>query len=329
MHEEEPDSPDWRTIFAEIIVGAQAKRFFSSHIGVSPITLARWSSGESQPRLDNIRQLLPLLSREQRNAILPSLIKEYPNLANQSDESDPLEVRQAQIPSAFYESILDAYTSSPLSQRFWTISNLVLQQALGQLDPDGTGLNLTIVQCIPPAPDGQVRSLIEVEGRGTPPWERVFKKQILFLGIETLAGFAVTKGHSCVSQRYEKRDPAQWLDWEQSAMAVPITHHEVGIAGCLLVSSVLPEYFLSFRKRLIERYAKLLVLAFRPEDFYPINDINLAVMPSYEVQRSITASFQQRVRQVVLESMRSERILSVREAELQVMKELETQLTHL
>src|SRR5260370_35488417 len=60
-----------------------------------------------------------------------------------------------------------AETSSVLL--FWTLCKHVLQHALFQLDRQHAGMSMTVVQCMPPAQDGTIKSRREVFGRGTPP----------------------------------------------------------------------------------------------------------------------------------------------------------------
>src|SRR5438067_5306589 len=113
--------------------------------------------------------MLRVIPAEYQRVMRESLAAELPAFSHllkdaQSDDSSQ------EIPSPFYTSVIDAYKTSPRMQLFWSISNLVLQQALGQLDSNQLGMEITIAQCMPPKEDGKVRSLRERAGRGTPPW---------------------------------------------------------------------------------------------------------------------------------------------------------------
>ena len=79
-----------------------------------------------------------------------------------------------EIPSAFYERVLQAYTSNPPLLRSSSIRITIIQQMLGHLDPISAGLAVSVSVCMPPTADGVVRSLREDMGRGTSPWHRLF-----------------------------------------------------------------------------------------------------------------------------------------------------------
>ena len=66
------------------------------------------------------------------------------------------------------------------------------------------------------------------------------------------------------------------------------------VAGSLLVLSTQRDHFLPTRCKLIESYAELIALAFAPEDFYEPRQINLGILPPYEVQRQYLSEFRKR-----------------------------------
>ncbi len=73
------------------------------------------------------------------------------------------------------------------------------------------------------------------------------------------------------------------------------------IAGCLLVSSTQPDYFLSqARQKLVQQYAELLLVAFEPANFYDLGSVDLGRIPPYEQQRSHLNNFRQRVADVMI-----------------------------
>src|SRR5579859_7458767 len=84
-----------------------------------------------------------------------------------------MQTEEAQIPAIFYESILNGSITLSPSLRFYSLASMVVQQALGHLDPQRLGLTVNVIQCMPPVGDvgvEKVRSLREVVGMGTPPW---------------------------------------------------------------------------------------------------------------------------------------------------------------
>ncbi len=85
------------------------------------------------------------------------------------------------------------------------------------------------------------------------------------------------------------------FELEQSAAAYPIL--SAGrIAGCLLVSSTEPFYFLPpARLNLVADYAHLISLAFAPEDFIEPSRIELRIMPLHREQKEHFGNFRKRL----------------------------------
>jgi hypothetical protein len=141
---------------------------------------------------------------------------------------------------------------------------------LAHLDPQQEGLSITIVRCTRPRPGQPVRSLHEFTGRGTPPWQSYLEIQPLLLGVESLAGVAVTQFRPRVDQNLREEAGftlALRTEWEESAMACPLIF-ENRIAGCSLVASTRVNYFTPARQQLIQDYTNLMVLAYDPGSFY-------------------------------------------------------------
>jgi hypothetical protein len=216
-------------------------------------------------------------------------------------------------------------------QRSWSVTKLILQQALGQLDPEQVGMAVTLVQCMPAAADGMVHSLRERSGYGTPPWRMNLEPYVIFLGAESLAGYAVSSCQSRIIQNSEEYNgmlPAHWVEWEKSAAAYPILRTGT-VAGCLLVSCTEPDYFLPFRRKLIQDYAELLSLVFDPVEYYNVERIQLAAMPYFHIQERYLAGFRRQVSQVLTQQMIEGQSISLAEAERRVWRQLEEQLISL
>jgi len=110
-----------------------------------------------------------------------------------------------------------------------------------------------------------------------------------------------------------------------SAAAIAIT--SMGkVAGSLLVSSSQPDYFLPTRCKLIEQYAELIALAFDPGDFYELEQIELAPLPSYEIQQPYLAGFRKRVNELMLQDTSSQHLMPIFEAEQIVWQQIEAEL---
>ena len=312
----------WRKLLENIIADAQVRQRIANELGVNPATLVRWARGETNPRHENLQRLLKALPAQQQT-LTRLLTEEFPAFDMQGGED-----RSERIPEEIYSRILHMYVNTRDEQRSWYMSDLITQLALGQLDPNHLGMAITLAHCMPPSGVAhRVRSLRQNAGRGTPPWNTYLDQELLFLGIESLAGYAVAVGHlvAVQSRAEQTRMSVRWEEWEESAVASPIL---LGgrVACCLIASSTQPEYFLEFRQKLIGQYTELLTLAFRSEEFYAYQDVELSLMPSYEVQRIRFSQFRQYLSDVLREASREQRPITAREAERIVWADLEAEL---
>lgn len=316
----------WREFLKELISIPTQRDRLANELGVRHITLTRWASGESNPRPKHIRQLLQVLPKEQYTQFYALLEQDkFPLLEASADSSS------SELPYDFIMQVHDIYATTPDSLRSWTIYRLILQHALRQLDPERLGMSITIVQCMPPAHDGRIHSLREITGQGTPPWEGNLEEKSIFLGAESLAGYAVTVFHPEAVQDLKTETtliPAYQTEYEISAIASPILFAN-RIAGCLLISSTQTNYFLSqARLSQINGYARLIALAFEPKEFYPPEIIQLNVMPSTSVQRQLFKTFRQRVHIIMRKAFEKEQTLSVKDAEQMAWQQLEDDLSN-
>jgi len=71
------DPSSWQDLLKDIISDPVARERLASMVGVRPITLYRWATGESSPRPINLRQLLSALPYEQRNRMAALLEEEH------------------------------------------------------------------------------------------------------------------------------------------------------------------------------------------------------------------------------------------------------------
>ncbi len=287
----------WRELLKSIISDPAERERIANEIGVRSITLTRWITNESTPRPHNLRQLLHALPKQHRDLLTSLLEEEHIDLTDTvvSEPSDEIDYQ-------FIRQVFEARATTPRSLLFWTLCRKVLQHALRRLDPERIGMAITVVQCMPFSAEGKVRSLRERMGLGTPPWAGDLEHQAIFLGAESLAGYVVTNCRQAVVNDLRESTnflPAYQTEYEVSALAHPLLYAN-GVAGCLLLSSTEPNYFLSeSRSSLIADYAQLITLAFTPEQFVPPEHVELRLMPRAEQQRKLFATFQQRVREVM------------------------------
>lgn len=319
----------WRMYLGTIISNPKEKQRIADELGVQPITLTRWVSGESAPRSQNLRHLLDVLP-QQRDDLL-GLIKKEEGFEEFSETARDDSLKD--IPPEFYTRVLAARASTTVNLRFWSISQIILQQAIAQLDPDRQGLALWVVRCMPKSGFySKVRSLRESVGIGTPPWGGNLEQRAMFLGAESLAGNVVTLCRPAVIENLDEENnlfPASRVDYEKSCAIFPILFAG-RIAGVLLASSAQYNHFLSqSRVALVQGYADLLSLAFEPEDFFDSDDIALCVMPWHNEQRKYFAPFRQRVSDTIIQAARDNHPLNNIQAEAVVWQQLEEELIQL
>ena len=315
------DSLTWRALLGKVIANPQERQRIAELMGVKPITLTRWSTQKSNPRLDNLRPLLDALPHH-REALKTLLVEDYPELLYNPPE---VESPPAEVPSTFYTS-----TTSPPILRNATICTLVLQQMLSHLDPHQHGMAVFIMLCVSSSPNQKVRSLRTTFGRGNPPWESHLEHHIGFLGAESQAGHAVRSGHSIIVQSQSERNwlyPAHMFDFEESVVATPLLLGDQ-TAGCLYVTSIRQQYFSQAYLDLIQAYVDLLVIAFEEADFYVFHQIELELMPPYSIQQPYLLQFRQRVAQKMIVSANEKKPLTRQMAELEVWQELENELLY-
>lgn len=319
----------WRDLLTLILNDPHEKQRLLEELGIRPITLNRWLDGDTMPRPQNMHLLLNAFP-QYRDQFLDLLRYEkgFEELLAVMDDSSAKE-----IPSTFYIRVFNARASTIESQRFWSIGNMILQEAIGQLDPDRLGMAVVVVRCMPPPPgSSKVRSLRESIGIGTNPWPGNLEQHALFLSAESLSGYAVSLCRPAINQDIASDTsfvPTSAGEHEKSAMAYPIMFAG-RVAGCLLASSTQVNYFLSqTRTTLVQRYADLLALAFEPSDFYAPEDIELQVMPPQSIQRQHFANFRRRMARIMIEGAQKRRPVNNLEAEKLVWRELEEELLRL
>ncbi|GAC1650084.1 MAG: hypothetical protein NVS4B12_19610 [Ktedonobacteraceae bacterium] len=300
----------------------QERQRIAHMIGVNNVTLMRWATNRSNPRIEGLRRFLQAVPSH-RQQLLELIPEEFPEF---SLEKTTTEVTQ-EIPSAFYERVLQAYTSNPPLLRASSIRITIIQQILGHLDPVSAGLAVSISVCVPPTRNGNVYSLREAMGRGTSPWHSHLGNRMVFLGIESPQGYAVAEGRPVVMRSHEEKAiqfPSHVVEWEESAMAYPLLLAD-RVAGCLYISSPQQEYFSQTLQDLLKSYASLLTLGFEQHDFYKIGQIVLGIMPPFEMQQTYLRHFQQRVSHYMRDMQSSNPVPRI-EAELKILQDIEQEL---
>jgi hypothetical protein len=313
-------------VLKSIIKNPRERERIASELRLNAITLTRWSTGESQPRPHNLRQLHRALPPELRNQFAALVQQEDPSFR---DEAPPEPM--SHLDPNFLRGVWKMRAETTPILLFWTLCNHVLQHALRQLDPQRAGMSITVAQCMPPVQDGMIRSLREVFGRGTPPWPAEMEREAMFLGAESLAGYVVSlcRPEAIGDLRTEVTHlPSYQVGHEVSAAAFPLIY-TTRVAGCLLVSSTIPNYFAAPGLfQMIQDYAYQIAEAFTPEQFYPLQQIRLQIMPSFEVQHPLLMTLQERINRRMMRSQSdsSHPQLTRPQAESLIWQELEEEL---
>ena len=305
------EAQTWRKLLGTIISNSKEKQRIAEELGVKPITLTRWVTEESDPRPHNLRLLLTVLPG-QREQLLDLIRKEE----GREEFSDTIKDDASKdIPSEFYSSVFMSLASTTENLRYWSICQIILLQALRQLDPDRLGMAVWVVRCMPPSGFyNKVRSLRESVGIGTPPWGGNLDQRAMFLAAESLAGNVVTLCRPAIIENLDEEHnllPAARVEHEKSCAIYPILYAG-RIAGVFLVSSTQYNHFLSqSRGMLAQNYADLLALVFEPEDFYEPDDIALCVMPYHDEQKEYFASFRYMVSKAIKEAAQNNKQLII------------------
>jgi hypothetical protein len=313
----------WRELLGVIVEDPQERLHVARAINVNQITLARWVTGISSPRLRSLRILLDVLP-EQRERFMQLLALDYPELLHEDLQE---EEELFQIPADFYARALETYTSNPSILRSSTLGSIILQQMLAQLDPHQVGLGIFIAQCMPPFA-GKVRSLRTISGRGTGVWRKI-EGLMAFHGIESQIGHAVQEQRQILTQSSEEREnwypPA--IPDVQSVAAFPIQMAD-RVAGGVSLLSIQAEYFSAERLNLLRAYTDILVLMFEQDEFYASSQIEMGVLPAFLAQQKILSGFQQRVKQRLVEATREGQLLPRPKAEMEIWQDLEHRMLY-
>lgn len=318
----------WRELLGHIIEDPQERQRIAQELGISPITLSRWAKSDSmKPRLHNLQRLLKVVPPTYRERFLEAIPEELTVTATE----DSLEDAISEIPVVFYVRVLRALATIPQSLRSQAIYDLILLQALEQLDPHRLGMAIIIVRCMPPWQDGKIHSLHESVGMGTLPWSRNLEANAVFLGSESLSGHVLSSGRNLVVQNLDEGNspfPIHKGEYEKSTAIYPILRGSNAM-GCFLVSSTQYDYFSPARLELIQHYTDLIALAFEPDEFYPFESIELLSMPHSSIQRKHFSTFLQRVQETMIQAQRLKHPMNLTQAEQVVWQEIEAELLQL
>ncbi len=314
----------WRDLLALLIEKPRERARLAKAIGVSALTLQRWVAHEIDPLPQQQQHMLQALPHH--SMLLRALLAEEFDTFD-AEPSVPLNDPLLE----FSTRIFEIHASAPDEARYWSICTAVLSEAIIRLDPQNSGISLSVIQCMAPSQAGHVRYLRECASLGTLPWSTQIEFRTSFLGAESLAGHAVaTALPQLVVESQQDTYATDYLpEHATSALALPILHNG-RIAGCLFAASTQPDYFSDpTQLELLQNYAALLKLAFSPEQFYPLEQIALEKMPPLQAQHPYLSSCQQRVRATLKTAFIGNHSLNYLEAQQYVWGQIAEELLQL
>ena len=318
---------NWRQLLGKILEDPKEKRRLADTLGVSERTLERWATEVSNPRsISHVRQLLKALPKH-RELLTELLRQEFPDEVEQAIEEQALFIDEVVkvIPAPFYTRILETHATTVEPVRSWSICNMVLHQLAKHLDLDHLGIEVHLVQCLPPSQDQKVHSLLHRFKWETAPLRELPKEQAFYAGSESLAGSSITKCLPEIIQDLQHSSTVPsipQIGQIRSAAAYPI-QRAGRVAGSILVLSPQAHFFTPARLTLIQHYSYLLALAFNESDFYAIQDIELRLMPSESMQQTFLSTLNERINAVLSRAEQNGQLLTRPQAELVVLQEIE------
>jgi len=322
-----PEPETWQAFLGQFIENPKEKARLAKAVRVRPITLQRWAEGISRPREDNIRSMLKNLPTEAYPLFMRLLLRDFPELLK--DEL-PEDYFRRNIPAEFYARVLSSLSLTPQPLYRQSMQDLLLQQICKHLDPDQHGLAISLALCMPPRLSHKVRSLREIGGLGTPPWPSDLAERLMFLGAESLVGYAVEHMRPYVINSKDDLTfcPATWTAFERSAAAFPLLLH-THVVGGLIISSTREFFFTEPRLSVIEAYSHVISCMFEMEEAYPAEDIELQVMPPYAQQLPYFHTYKRRVSLKYAEAAQAEQMVTFQHVRQLVWQEIEDELLQL
>lgn len=280
----------WRELLEVILEDPYALEKVTKLLHVSRETMMNWIQYQENPNFRIFQQILEAFP-DDYDALLELIQREFPHFVPErlADGEEPLEIL-----APFHDRLSETLRESPLMLRFWSTCQLVLQQAMQQLDPYRTGMMMAIMLCTAPSPGKKVRSLHGYLGLGSSVWTGSWYQQPHFFGSDSLCGYAAAVGTIQVIHDVQsdlKGISLYDVDDIRSVLVVPILSAGK-CAGSLYVASTSPYYFCPRRLKLVQQYVECLARAFSPEEFYASEQMQLELLP-YKTQTSYFNTIQQ------------------------------------
>jgi hypothetical protein len=316
---------DWsafRQLLKELLQDAATKKLVEQRTDISPRTLVRWASGETEePERKRLVSLLHALP-QYHEALFAAITKAIPDF--EGSLIDPAKSLVEELPLDFWIRLLETNAYTPANLHFMSVVQLIFLQLQSTIDPERLGIQLMLVQCSPPrSSDLPVRSLRKIFKMTTYQSLLANPGDTFFLGAESLSGYCVSWCQASIVQNVqeERHLPVRRYLNQDSAAAYPIQRGG-SVAGCLLISCKESDFFSPQMQYLLQVYAYLLGLAFETVQFYPPERIHLRPMPAEQIQYNAIAGFQDRVMRLIQQDPSRTRVQAEREAWQQIEEDL-------
>ena len=94
----------WRVLLGQLIHDPQERNRIANELGINPATLVRWAHNETNPRPQNLSQLLKVVASANRQKLQESIAEEFPEFGIKVNE-EFTEDTSIEIPSGTYSSV--------------------------------------------------------------------------------------------------------------------------------------------------------------------------------------------------------------------------------
>src|SRR5581483_9151022 len=112
----------WRELLGQAIKGSQEKYRLAHEMGVKPITLRRWVTGEPRPREENIRRLARALPSDLSGSFLGLIGAEFPLFSSENVVQHQV---VPEVPAELYAQAMQIYAQTPLSLAYNALYELI------------------------------------------------------------------------------------------------------------------------------------------------------------------------------------------------------------
>jgi hypothetical protein len=287
----ENDKNRWKAMFKIIWENfkPEQKRTLASQLDVSLTTIARWISGENEPRSDQVVRDLADAVPSLRSALQAAFPSAF--IVDLHDQ------QYLQIPAAYARDIVKSRARTAATYTEYAITRDVYQKMASQLSSGLEGFMVLFSQCIKYENSPFVTALrVQVPGYGTGIWKRQATRGF-YLSNGSLSGICVSENRPAFypeETAFTRDVPLIQVNRIKSAGAFPVTSRGK-IAGALIVATTEETFFSNARREIIEDYADFFALALLDHQFYDSKEIDLQDIPSLSHEMGMMKWFRHRI----------------------------------